>query len=250
MSRSRSSTGTGQPPLSAVLGHGDLGGSLLYIFPLFVIYGVGVLSTPAMNGVDFVTRHIFAAVGYDKTSYLLLYAGLSLAFAAILVWMRKARLLHRNAFLPMVLESGILALTLGTLIVMAMRHLLGFEFQVAGPALALQDESVPTTIVLSLGAGVHEELVFRLGLFSGGAALLRLSRLAGHRWAMVISAIASSLIFSAAHHVGALGEPWKMDVFVYRSLAGLIFATLFYFRSLAHAVYTHALYDIYVGLIK
>jgi hypothetical protein len=239
-----------QPPLSAVLGHGDLGGSLLYIFPLFVIYGIGVLGTPAMNGVDFVTRHVFAAVGHDKTNYLLLYGGLSVAFALVLLWMRKARLLHRLPFLPLVLESGIVALTLGSLIVLVMRHLFGFDFGIAGPALALQDESVPTTIVLSLGAGVHEELVFRLGMFAGGAALLRLSGLCGHRTAMVVMAVVSSLVFSAAHHVGALGEPWKMDVFVYRSLAGMIFAVLFYFRSLAHAVYTHALYDIYVGLLR
>jgi hypothetical protein len=164
--------------------------------------------------------------------------------------MRRARLLHRLPFLPLVLESGIVALTLGSLIVLVMRHLFGFDFGIEGPRLALQNENVPTTIILSLGAGVHEELVFRLGMFAGGAALLRLSGLAGHRWAMILSAIASSLIFSAAHHVGSLGEPWKLDVFVYRSLAGMIFATLFYFRSLAHAVYTHALYDIYVGLIR
>jgi hypothetical protein len=45
------------------------------------------------------------------------------------------------------------------------------------------------------------------------------------------------------------GEPWKLGVFVYRFLCGLFFATLFQTRGFAVAVYTHALYDIYVLLV-
>ena len=67
-------------------------------------------------------------------------------------------------------------------------------------------------------------------------------------YAMLIAGLVSSLLFSAAHHMGALGEPWSTNVFVYRTIAGAVFATIFYYRSLAHAVYTHAFYDVYVGL--
>ena len=240
----------GNPPLSAVLGRGDLGGSLLYIFPLFVVYGVGVLSAPSMNGVDFVTRNLFAAVGYSVTNYLLVYAALTLAFAGVLLYMRKHGGLHRFSFLGLLLESAILALTLGSFIVFVMRNLLGISEGVAitGPALALGHNGALVDIVLSFGAGVFEELVFRLGLFAGGAALLRLALGMPHTLAMILAGVISSVLFSLAHHVGTLGEPFAWNVFVYRAIAGAIFACIFYFRSLAHAVYSHALYDVYVGL--
>jgi membrane protease YdiL (CAAX protease family) len=243
------------PALAAVLGHGDLGGSLLYIFPLFLVYGVGVLSAPAMNGVDFVTRNLYAAVGYDVRKYLCVYAGLALVFAGILLFMRKRGALHRFSFLRLVLESAVVALTLGSFIVFVMRNLLGIEGACIGGAplvlarpLALGHHGAVIDVVLSLGAGVFEELVFRLGLFACGAALFRTVLRLPHPVAMLLSGIVSSLVFSAAHHVGALGEPFAWNVFIYRSIAGAAFATLFYFRSLAHAVYTHAFYDVYVGL--
>src|SRR6185295_12306254 len=103
-------------------------------------------------------------------------------------------------------------------------------------------------ILMSIGAGVHEELVFRLGLCAGGAALLRLAGVR-HWLAMALAFLLSSAAFSAVHHLGALGDPWSFGVFTYRMLAGLIFCSLFYFRSLATAVYAHALYDIYVMVI-
>jgi membrane protease YdiL (CAAX protease family) len=124
-----------------------------------------------------------------------------------------------------------------------MRKLLGID-----PRLAVGGGGL-TNVLLSFGAGVHEELVFRLGACAGGAALLRLVGL-GHRTAVAIAFVISSALFSAAHHVGALGDPWSFQVFVYRTLAGLLFAAIFYFRSLAHAAYAHALYDVYVMVIQ
>ena len=246
--------GGGSPPLSAVLGHGDLGTSLLYIFPLFLVYGVGVLSAPTMNGVDFVTRNLYAAVGFSVRNYLLVYAGLAVCFLIALLYMRKHGGLHRFSFIRLVLESAIVALCLGSFIVFVMQNILGISpvAAIAGPhpKLALGDNGPVVDVVLSLGAGVFEELVFRLGLFAGGAALFRVVLGMPHALATLLAGILSSLLFSAAHHIGALGEPWAWNVFVYRSLAGAAFAAMFYYRSLAHAVYTHALYDVYVGLLR
>jgi hypothetical protein len=253
------------PPLSACFGHGDLGTSLLFVFPLFLIYGVGVAFAPVMNGVDFVSRNLFAVVGYDRGRYLLVHGALLIGFVVLLLYLRRRKAFHARRFPPMVLESAIYALTLGSLIWFVMRKLLGFApLGLAGdplqslapvqhlPPLATSTASEPsgaTAFILSIGAGVHEELVFRLGMLSGGAALLRVCRL-GHGVSIAIAFVASSALFSAAHHVGAAGDPWALDVFVYRLLAGLLFAAIYYWRSLAHAVYTHALYDVYVMLIK
>lgn len=232
------------PPLGAVLGHGDLGTSLLFVFPLFLAYEVGVLFAPAMNGVDFVSRNVFAAVGHSRRNYLLLHLGLAVVFAGMLVWLRKRKAFDPGRLLPMLLESAIYALTLGSLILFVMRQILHLEPLAAGGL-----GELATGVVLSLGAGVHEELVFRLGLCAGGAALLRAVGLA-HGAAVAVAFVVSSLLFSAAHHVGPSGDPWSLGVFTYRALAGLIFAAIFHFRSLAHAVYTHALYDVYVMILR
>jgi hypothetical protein len=242
VSRARRSVGPrGEPRLAAVLGRGDLAASLIFVFPLFLVYEVGVAFSPVMNGADFVSRNLMALVGHDRVQYLAVHGALALAFLGVVWAVRRRRVIPRGSFSPMLLESAIYALTLGTFILFVMHRILGIE-----PGLSM---GPLTSVLMSIGAGVHEELVFRLGLCAGGAALLRLLG-ARHAVALGVAFAVSSVLFSAAHHLGAHGEPWEVEVFVYRILAGVLFAAIFYWRSLAHAVYTHALYDIYVLVIR
>ena len=67
--------------------------------------------------------------------------------------------------------------------------------------------------------------------------------------ALGIAFVASSLAFSAAHHLIG-GEPFRVGVFTYRFFCGMIFATIYQLRGLGVAVYTHALYDLYVLLLS
>lgn len=227
---------------AGVLGYGDLASSLLLILPLFLAYEFGVVFASSINGVDFMTRTMLAAVNYDRGDYLLLQLALIGSYMGLL-WQAHARgVLEQGSFLPMVLESSIYALTLGSFIILIMQELLGFSLA-ASAALALGRTG--EALIISLGAGVHEELVFRLGIMAGSAWLLRH---AGMRQAaaMVAGVVLAAVLFSLAHHSGPHGEPFHLDVFTYRALAGLVFGLIFYYRSLAHAVYTHFLYDMYV----
>lgn len=228
------------PPLSAVLGRAEPLASLVWIFPLFLLYEAGVIFSPVGNGVDFVTRWLWAASGYHRGTYLLIQATLAGLWIVALARAAKRGISWRGRFLPILLESAVVALLMGTAIVFVMQKVMGLGADTGGPL---------RSILLSFGAGVHEELVFRLGLFSGGAALLRLIGMP-HRAAVAIAFVVSSIVFSVVHHLGPLGDPWQLDVFVYRTLAGMIFALIYYHRSLAHAVYTHALYDVYVMVIR
>jgi hypothetical protein len=106
-----------KPALATVLGRGDLGASLLAIFPLFLLYEIGVVFTPVMNGVDFVSRHLLALVDYNRGQYLLVHGALALGFLAVVWAMRRTRSMPRGRFLPMVLEAAVYALTLGTFII-------------------------------------------------------------------------------------------------------------------------------------
>ena len=98
--------------------------------------------------------------------------------------------------------------------------------------------------MISAGAGLHEELLFRLIGISGLSWLL--AGAMGEKRAWVTALLLSSLAFSLAHHLGPSGEPFEFAAFVYRALAGIMFALIYQIRGLAVAVWTHALYDVYV----
>lgn len=211
-------------------GHGDLEASFVLIFPLLLVYEVGVLFTGRVNGADVVTRALYTIAG-SPTIYLLVHVAIALLF---MLWIRRGNrwsTLRLEIAAPVILEAAIYALTLGALITLVLDRLLG---------LGIDGRSV----VAALGAGVHEELVFRLGLFAGFVALLSgLER----RFAVVLALVTSSLLFAAAHHLGVHGEPFTLHAFVFRTLAGAAFGAIFWFRSLAHAVYAHVLYDLVVA---
>lgn len=209
-------------------GHGDLAASLVLIFPLLLAYEVGVLFAGRVNGADVITRLVYVALG-DRMLYLLVYAALAIGF---LLWIRKEKrwsTLRVDVALPVILESAIYAMTLGALITLVLDKLLG---------LGVNKDSM----ISALGAGVHEEIVFRLGLFAGLASLLR-----AQRFALPFALVVSSLMFAGAHHIGVHGEVFSVHVFAYRTLAGCAFGAIFWYRSLAHAVYAHTLYDIVVA---
>jgi membrane protease YdiL (CAAX protease family) len=215
-------------------GHGDLGASLVLIFPLVLAYEIGVLFAGRVNGADLVTRAVFAAAG-SRTGYLVLYA---VAAAGFLLWIRHTRrwdTLRLELAGPVILEAALYALMLGALVSLVVDRLLGLLL-----GLGLTAPSV----ISALGAGIHEELVFRLALIAG---LVRLARPLGDRLAVAAAIAASSLLFAAAHHLGAHGEPWTVHAFAFRAVAGAAFGAIFWFRSLAHAVYAHVLYDILVA---
>ena len=118
-----------------------------------------------------------------------------------------------------------------------------------GRPLIVTDRALAALPVMAAGAGFHEELVFRQGLFPALGALSTRAGL-GPRVATLLAALASSALFAAAHHVGPLGEPWRAGAIVYRTLAGLFFVALFQWRGLCVAAWSHALYDIYVIAVR
>jgi membrane protease YdiL (CAAX protease family) len=104
-------------------------------------------------------------------------------------------------------------------------------------------------IVLSLGAGIYEELVFRVLLAGGLFVLFRSGGLPRGR-SGVFAALLSALAFSAFHYIGPYGDPWALASFTFRFLAGLAFSVLFLVRGFGIAAWTHALYDVFLMLAR
>lgn len=219
-------------------GRGDLGSSLVLMFPLVLAYEIGVLFAGRVNGADLVTRAVYALAG-SRAVYLVLYALVAIGF---LVWIRQTRrwgTLRLELAGPVILEAALYALTLGAAVSLIVDRLFGLGL-------------TAPSVISAIGAGVHEELVFRLALIAGLVALAhhvdpRSGHGFGRRLAVALAIALSSLAFAAAHHLGPLGEPWTAHAFAFRAVAGAAFAAIFWFRSLAHAVYAHVLYDILVA---
>jgi membrane protease YdiL (CAAX protease family) len=222
---------------------------LILIFPLLIVYQLGVLLTyPMLNGADFVSAILFGQLGFSRTQYLMFVLGVTVAFlGGVLVLRRHQQHFQPRVIVPVILESTIYALTMGSLIILVMTRLLGIEPSLSA---ALQKEGLVSRFVMSLGAGVYEELVFRLGLLGGTFALTQ-RLFHWNRWFSLLVAFGvSSLAFSAVHHIPPYGDPIRIDIFTFRVLAGIFFGALYWTRGLAVAVYTHALYDVYVLLIR
>ena len=105
------------------------------------------------------------------------------------------------------------------------------------------------------GAGIYEELLFRVILFSGLLGLFKLAGLTSG-WRIAAAVAASSLLFAAAHYqfdftvaghhfASTVGDKFTWSSFLFRMSAGGFFSLLYCYRGFGVVVGTHALYDIF-----
>jgi len=220
--------------------------ALVAVLPLFVAYQIGILLTGGVrNGVDFVSTALFAVFGDNISGYLGFNAAVLVAFLVAVAVLRKNGELHPRLFPMMLLESTLYALLVGVVINVIM-NATGLSALSVPMAAAEAKPGLIYKLVMSVGAGLYEELVFRLILLGGLFAIL--NRMLGVQriLAAVVAVVVSSLIFSGIHHVGSMGEAFTMGAFTFRFFAGVVFAVIFQTRGFAIAAWTHALYDIWV----
>jgi hypothetical protein len=221
--------------------------SAILVFPLFMIYQLGILLSRGLNGVDFVTASFVQLCERDLGNYLIMLSGLLVGYAAILLLLRQRDSFDPKAFVPVLAESAFYALTMGSIILFVMHRFVELVPGLATGQLAAALASglnFLDIVVISAGAGLHEELIFRL-LGIGGLSWL-LAGAMGEKQAWVMALLISSLTFSLAHHLGPSGEAFEFAAFCYRALAGVMFALIYQVRGFAVAVWTHAIYDVYV----
>lgn len=111
-------------------------------------------------------------------------------------------------------------------------------------------------IVTGIGAGIYEELVFRLILIILLMLLFQDIMHFKRNTSIVLSVVISAALFSAHHHIFFLngridiGESFSMARFVFRSIAGVYFAILFAIRGFGIAAGSHAFYNIIAALLN
>ena len=230
--------------------------SLVFALPLLLLYeGLSAALTGSAvagvrNGADVLLKTLFVGLGGRDGLYV--FGALLLGGGAWLVWRdrRPAREPYQpRVFAWMALESAAYAAVFGALVGWLTALVLTGPraLSMGGGVAAL---GLPTQLVISLGAGLYEELAFRVLLVG---ALLRLFTLllpAGRRVGTVLAVVLSALIFSAFHYVGSLGDTFTVPSFTFRAIAGVVFSVLFVTRGFGIAAWTHALYDLGLSLLQ
>jgi|SRR5579884_217763 len=225
--------------------------SLMFVAPLLLLYEGGAAwlgrgqPEAVRAGVDLWVRCAFSAC---RLRWSWLPPALLLLGFGLWAWRRRGDRPrdHVSLLSGMVLESVAAAIGLWLLsraLAPLLEHL-GVELD-AGPAAAA--DSPWARVLPYLGAGVWEETLFRLALFSAMFGLLR--ALDTPTWlGASLAALGSATLFAAAHHVGPNGQAYANFVFLFRMLAGVYFAALFQLRGYGVAVGAHACYNIMISV--
>jgi len=228
--------------------------SLLFALPLLIIYqALAALAPPGpggmgvRNGADVILESVFVwlAGAWGPRLFMLCLIGVGAWLIARDV--RAHRNLSPSILGGMLLESICLALLFGLVVGSLTAALLGYPPPSMIVAISTQRLSRMTMLMLSIGAGIYEELLFRVvlvGLLAWGATkVLGLRPVAG-----VAATVLGALIFSAFHYIGPFGDRFDIYSFVFRTIAGLFFSGLYLLRGFGITAWTHALYDVFLLL--
>jgi CAAX prenyl protease-like protein len=233
--------------------------SVVFALPLLIGYEglAALLSGPrsasqVRNGADVLLKEAFIAVAGRNGPLIFIAAvvGIGIWFVA-----RDIRSTGQGVrpliFGAMLAESIALAAAFGVVIgtitvkLLGSLHVMSMMTASASPIAAM---GWPTRLMLSLGAGLYEELLFRVLLVSGLAAGARAVFGWGVKGAGVFATLVGALIFSAFHYIGPYGDPFRLTSFTFRAISGVAFSALYLTRGFGITAWTHALYDAFLLL--
>lgn len=213
--------------------------SLVFVLPLIVLYELGkdYLGPADHQIVAFTLLVRFFAYLGTTAKYL---PALTVVFALL-----GAHILRKDSWQVdvrylgwMLVESVLLAVPLIGAGVLASRYSPLFAYS--------RPPRLPDMVLLSVGAGIYEELIFRFIAIAVLSLILvdwlKLSAV----WAAVWIVLTTSIGFALYHYLG--NEAFQLRTFIFRTLAGCYFATVFLYRGFGVTAGAHAAYDVLVVL--
>ena len=244
--------------------------AIVFLLPFIVFYEIGTF----LINTDVLNQSQVRVVAFVWLQHLLEYLGTSdriawvappLVVIVILIGLqlasRKPWYFCFGDYAPMVLECMLLAVPLIVLSLFFNSPTVVEQGNgLASAALAAVGSEAPhslmASVVTGVGAGIYEELVFRLILICVLMVLFQDLFGLNHHNAIVLSVLISAALFSAHHHIifihGQLGRsaPFNWTEFGFRTIAGVYFAGLFAVRGFGITAGTHAFYDIIATIIN
>lgn len=214
--------------------------SFLFILPLLVFYEIGIVlyGAETKNAADVIVKKPFEFFGDSAT---LAFNSLIIIISLYSIFhIEKKNRLNCKIFFPMFFESVIYGFSLGYVILFFVHGYLPFDITNS------YVQSFIKGIIISLGAGIYEEILFRLLLLSAIYVIIVKALKTNPIIGSLCSILICAFIFSIMHYMGPSGDSFSISSFSFRLVAGIILSAIFIFRGLGIAVYTHAIYDILV----
>jgi hypothetical protein len=242
--------------------------AVLFLLPFIVIYEIGTI---AIN-TDILNRSQIRVVAFvwlqrwlDSLGFAGSFAWIAPGLVVIIILLSQQITSGKQwkiwffDFFPMIIECILMAiplivltLFLNSLIVPDNAVLQNASFEIVNLASGspAAGHSVWANIVTGIGAGIYEELVFRLILICLLMMLFQDVFKLSHTNAVMLSVFISAGLFSAHHHIDFLSgrenqaDPFDWAKFAFRTMAGIYFAFLYAIRGFGITAGTHSFYNI------
>jgi len=188
--------------------------------------------------VDVWMQSLIRMMGVNATAFILLMVAIA---GIVILYREREKFAHLRPvfFVYIMVESLVYAMVIGAATSTITAELTMYISS------AIDQLSYLQKISLSLGAGLYEELFFRVILVS--ASIYILKKFFKQNWVVnTLAILTAATIFSLAHFTGSLGDPFTMDAFIFRLLFGVALNIIYIWRGFSVAAWTHALYDIFV----
>jgi len=211
--------------------------SLILTLPALAIYEVGVLILfkdsffELRNSGELLLRSFFVTLGL--TDPIIVSSVLLLLFVFIMIRgykIEKKPGIHADYIIFMLLES----MLWGSLIFIGLQLFTQLPLQV----ITLEDKI--SNINLAIGAGIFEELIFRLVVIGALLVILERGITLPSNFSIPLAIILSAIIFAAFH---LFMEVYSFPVFTQRVFGGILLGTLYYTRGYGISVYSHIIYN-------
>jgi len=211
--------------------------SLILTLPALAIYELGVFLLfrdsffELRNSGELLLRSLFQSLGLSDP--MIISAVLALLFLIIMIRgyrIEKKPGIHADYIIYMLLES----MAWGGMLYVALQFFARLPLQI------LSMEETLSNLNLAIGAGIFEELIFRMIII--GALLVILDRgLHLPEKISVPTAILLAAIIFAAFHL--FMEPFSPAIFAQRVFGGILLGVLYYTRGYGISVYAHIVYN-------
>tara|TARA_B100001248_G_scaffold219194_1_gene174746 strand:- start:1988 stop:2719 length:732 start_codon:yes stop_codon:yes gene_type:complete len=216
--------------------------SFLFTLPLFIIYEVGLFLIKdddvayLRNGADALMRQLLAVFGISGLFWI---GGMFFIAFVALYYIQKYSWeeyeIKSRYFASMVFESILWSYLL--FLLMSNMHLI---------LMTPSGYKVLQNVTLSVGAGIYEEILFRVVLIFLLNYIITLILQWKSYFKNFVSIVLASVCFSLFHFIGEFGDFYSFNIFMVRFLAGIFLGILYFLRGFGITAWTHSLYDLIV----
>jgi len=219
--------------------------SYIACLPLLLLYELLIwISSPDASStirisVDVWFRQIVQLTGLHSTALILGGAAL---IGGIILYVKRDDIQHiKKGYFLMMLAEAVLYSVIITITI----HTFLDAILMADSSSQIESLNLLQLYALSLGAGLYEELFFRVILVSLLIFFFKLFT-NRHSVATTLSIVTAALIFSGVHYIGFYGDTFTLHSFLFRFLFGLGLNLIYVKRGFGIAAWTHAVYDLIV----